>query len=223
MTLQLLHHLVHHPCQPTTTWTTPLFWINLAPFSMTPAMKSPPPMSPTISTGFFSHQQWDRIVQQVDQQDSGLIQAMTHANSQRHQVVSLACMRYFSSPQDAHSALYIPGQDFYVLRHVLKEKLGPDLQTEGLALFQNDKTTVEYARVCTRVMLAVCVLAEADSLPSCIQLPPAVKQSALALLQHAEDGQLSPERDHFAERSLLPFVHDLGVALVSQKLEECII
>ncbi|ORX45732.1 hypothetical protein DM01DRAFT_1170691 [Hesseltinella vesiculosa] len=72
---------------------------------------------------FFSHQRWDRIVQQVDQQDSGLIQAMTHANSQRHQVVSLACMRYFSSPQDAHSALYIPGQDFYVLRHVLKEKL----------------------------------------------------------------------------------------------------
>ncbi|ORX45550.1 hypothetical protein DM01DRAFT_364098 [Hesseltinella vesiculosa] len=72
---------------------------------------------------FFSHQRLDHIVQQVDQQDSGLIQAMAHANSQRHQVVSLACMRYFSSPQDAHSALYIPAQDFYVLRHVLKEKL----------------------------------------------------------------------------------------------------
>ncbi|ORX56145.1 hypothetical protein DM01DRAFT_358147, partial [Hesseltinella vesiculosa] len=154
---------------------------------------------------FFSHQRWDRIVQQVDQQDPGLIRAMTHANAQHHQAVNLACMRYFSSPQDAHSALYIPAQDFYVLRHVLKEKLGPDLQTEGLALFQNDKTTVEYARVCTRVMLAVCVLAEAATLPSCILLPPTVKQSALALLHHAKDRQLSPERDHFDERSLLPF------------------
>ncbi|ORX46082.1 hypothetical protein DM01DRAFT_1155085 [Hesseltinella vesiculosa] len=95
---------------------------------------------------FFSHQRWDRIVQQVDQQDPGLVSAMTHATGQRHQVVSLAGMRYFSSPQDAQSALYIPGQDFYVLRHALKENLGPDLQTEGLALFQNDKTTCPTAQ-----------------------------------------------------------------------------